>query len=319
MRIAELTLAAIIAFAVVYMVYRSGQPKPVKLTSSSNKFTVELTTAPVAPADSVLSIPVKITGDKKSGIKYLIRFAKPNLRNLEHLHRYGTSPLMPVDSAAGLYKGTVSIGNKGTLSHYYFEVRDPVGRYLAGIKLAAEKPLTTLAVGHVDSWIKYGHYATMFIALMAVTFGSLSSLRLLSNKVETSIVSYSFLMAVISFISSAFFLGILLRAQFSGGAWQGAPFGTDLGDNLKQIFLVFLIFVLSGTRKITTKSGAMRTVFPGSALGYLAITSFFTIILAYLGPLVLMFDIPQISTAFYAFLTLLVLVYIIALRLTKNA
>jgi len=319
MRIAESILSVIIAFAVVYVVYQSDKQSPVKLTSASNNYSVEVMTVPTALEDTLLIIPVTITGEKSERIKYVFRYAKPNLRNLEQLHRYGTTPLTAVDSAAGLYKANIRTGTKGTLSHYFFEVRDPVGRYLAGIKLSGEKPLTTLAIGRVDQWINWGYYITMFIAILSISLGALSSLRLVTGKDAQEPVNWPFLIAIVFTIVSAYLLGTLFGIQITGAAWQGAPFGTDLGDNLKQILLVFLVFVLLATKQIKSKSGAIRRVFPKPLIGYLGIASFFMMILAYLLPLVAKSDYPHVSVIFYGFFTLLVIVYLLIFRSIKNA
>jgi len=319
MRIAEFLLSAIIAFAVVYVVHRNYLPAPVKLTSSSNNFALEVNTVPMALADSILTIPVTVTGEKKAGVKYVLRYAKPNLRNLEHLHRYGTSPLAPVDSAAGIYKAIVSIGAKGNISHYFFEVRDPVGRYLAGIKLPDEKPLTTTAIGRIDPWVTYGFFSAMFVAILTITIGAFSSLRVLVSKIDPQSVKIPFIIAAVFLIISVYVAGNLYRAQLSGAAWQGVPFGVDMADNLKQFLLAFLIFIVLSLRLVGAKSGGRKTVFPSPVLGYLGIASFFMMILAYLAPLVIKSQILNMTYYFYAFFALLLAAYLLGFRSSKNA
>ncbi|HEX2897872.1 MAG TPA: hypothetical protein VHP63_07475 [candidate division Zixibacteria bacterium] len=319
MRIAQFVLSAIIAFAVVYIVHRNQLPASVKLTSSSNNYSLEVQTVPTALEDSILTIPVKIDGVKNAGIKYFLRYAKPNLRNLEHLHRYGTTPLTAVDSAAGLYKAVVTIGGKGTLSHYFFEVRDPVGRYLTGIKLPDEKPLVTAAVGRVDPWVKYGYFSTMFLAILAVTVGAFGSIRLLTSNIEAQSVKLPFLLASIFLIFSVYMLGNLFQGQLTGTAWQGAPFGTNFGDNFKQFLLVFLAFMVLSLKLVGAKSGGRRTVLPAPVIGYLGIISFFIMIFAYLAPLVVKADFAEVTNIFYAFLALLLAAYLLGFRRSKNA
>ncbi len=319
MRIAESILSAIIGFAVVYLVYQSDNSSPVKLTSGSNNFAIELNTIPIAFEDTLVTIPITITGEKNEGIKYVIRYAQPDLKKLEQLHRYSTIPLKATDSAAGLYQAAIRTGAKGTVSHYYFEVRDPVGRYLAGIKLPKEKPLTTLAVGHVDLWIKFGYYLTMFFAIATITFGALSSLRLVSGKDAPEPTTRPFRIAIVLTMVSACLLGTLFDIQLTGTGWRGAPFGTDLGDNLKQILLFFLVFTILGIKQIETKSGVTKTVFPKPSIGYLGIASFFIMILAYLLPLLPDSNFTHISLIFYTYFTLLTIMYLLIFRSSKNA
>lgn len=319
MRIAEFVLSAIIAFAVVYIIQRNQLPTSVKLTSSSNNYSLEVQTVPTAPEDSILTVPIKIEGEKKAGVKYLLGYAKFGLRNLEHLHRYGTTPLLPVDSALGQYKAIVQIGAKGTLSHYFFEVRDPVGRFLAGIKLSDKKPLITMAVGKVDARVKYGYFSTMFLAIMAITIGAFGSIRLLTSNPEAQSIKLPFLLALIILIVSVYMFGNLYQGQLTGTAWQTAPFGTDLGDNLKQFLMAYLIFLVLSLRLVEAKSGGRRTVFPAPVIAYLGIISFFMMILACLAPLVVKVDYPQVTNIFYAFLALLLAAYLLGFRRSKNA
>lgn len=319
MRLAEFALSAIIAFAVVYIIHRNLLPVPVKLTASSNNYSLEVHTVPRALEDSMLIVPVKIEGEKKEGIKYFLRYARPNLRNLEQLHRFGSTPLSPVDTAAGLYKAFVQIGPKGTLSHYFFEVRDPVGRYLAGIKLPDEKPLITTAVGRVDRWIKYGYFSTMFLAIMAITIGAFGSIRLLASSTDAQSVKLPFLSALIFLIVSVYMLGNLYHGQLMGITWLGAPFGTDLGDNLKQYLVVFVMFIVLSLKLVTARSGGRKTIFPAPVIGYLGIISFFMMILAYLAPLFVKDPFPQVTNVFYAFLALLLAAYLLGFRRSKNA
>ncbi len=131
MRFAEISLSAIVAFALVYITHQNERASSVPLSSTSNNYTVSINFEPTAAADTILNIPVTITGEVSEKIKFLFRYAPLKMRDPNHLHRYNTSPLMVVDSAAGLYNTSIRTGAKGTLSYYYFELRDPVGNNIA--------------------------------------------------------------------------------------------------------------------------------------------------------------------------------------------
>ncbi len=319
MRIAEIALSAIIAFAVVYVIYQNDRGNSVLLSSTSNNYTVAINSVPKAMADSLLAIPVTITGERNEKIKFLFRYALPKMRDIEHLYRYGATPLTVVDSVSGLYQANVRIGAKGTLSYYYIEIRDPVGRNFAGLKNTDGQPLTTLAIGQVDSWVKYGYYICLFIAALLVTMGAFGSIRIIAGKAEAESAGKIFLLAALFTIVSVFVLGNLYRLQLIAGGWQGTPWGINVSDNLKQILVIYLIFISLAFRIVKTKSSKMQTIFPKAALEYMGIVSFFVMITALILPLFVGKDYENIPVIFYAFLALLVISYFLVLRRTKHA
>ncbi|MGH8014653.1 MAG: hypothetical protein ACREBV_00495, partial [Candidatus Zixiibacteriota bacterium] len=266
MRAAQFILSAIIAAAIVYLIYQDDFAGPEFLSSSSNGFTVEFSTIPTAIKDSLVKISVKIVGPKTEQIKYHFRYAKPDMRGSTQLHRYGTNPLTIVDSTAGLYEAIIRTGVKGTVSQYYFEVLDPIGRHLAGLKLTGENPFTTLAIGQVGHWIFYGHYLGMFIAILAIAVGATEALKLLSGQEHSNSALTPFLVGGIMVLVSEHIFGTLVRMQMTGEVWQGAPLGTDLSDNLKQILVLYLIFLYLVSRQVGTESGQLTTISPRAVL-----------------------------------------------------
>jgi hypothetical protein len=127
------------------------------------------------------------------------------------------------------------------------------------------------------------------------------------------------------YLLSAVFLAILIvltaifRIQLTGQTWQGAPFGSSLGDNLVQIILVYVIFVYLVSRNISAKLGLKLPLSPRVALGYMGIGAFFLTLTAFLIPLVNVREFPAITVIFYAFLAFLAVVYLLMYRHTKNA
>jgi len=319
MRIAEIGLSAIIAFAVVYVVYQKDWGSPVRLSSTSNNYTVAINSIPKAMADTLLTIPVTITGERNEKIKFLFRYALPKMRDIEHLYRYGTTPLMLVDSSAGLYKASIRTGAKGSFSYYFFEIRDPIGRNIAGLKSADGQPLTTLAVGQADGWVKYGYYVCLFIVALLVTMGAFGSIRNITGKEGEETLGKMFLAATVFTILAVFILGILNRVQLTGNGWQGVPWGINLSDNLKQILVLYLVFMTLSSELIKTRAGQIRTVFAKTTFGYLGTISFFMMITALLLPMFVAPDYEHISIVFYAFLTLLVIGCFLVFRRTKHA
>ncbi len=319
MRFAEIALSSIIAFVVVYIVFQNNEKSAVPLSSSSNNYTVTIDFVPIAAADTILTIPVTIIGDKNEDIMYFFRYAPPKMRDPNHLHRYSATPLMVVDSAAGLYKTSIRTDAKGTLSYYYFEIRDPIGRYVAGLKSADGQALTTLAVGQVDGWVKYGSYTCLLIAAMLVSMGASGSIRLIAGKAHAETIGKTFLAAAVFTSLAALILGNLYRLQLVGGGWQGAPWGINIADNLKQILVLFLVFLSLAAKIVRTKSGKMRTVFSGNLIGYLGIASFFVMITALLLPLLVRTEYEHIPAIFYSILALLAMFYFLVFRQTKHA
>ncbi len=319
MRITEIALSAIIAFAVVYVIYQNDMGSSVPLKSSSNNYTVEINSVPTALANTVLTIPVAITGEINERIKFYFRFARPEVRGPQLLHRFGASPLTVVDSASGLYQANMLIGPKGTLSRYYFEIRDPVGRNLAGLKNSDGQALTTLAIGKVDNWVKYGYYLCLFFSAIFVTMGGFGSIRILAGKSGVETIGKTFLAAALFTIAAVFIFGNLNRIQLIGSTWQGAPFGINLADNLKQILVLYLVFLALAVNTVMTKSGQMRTVFPKKSIGYFGVVSFFLMITAFLLPLLVKPEYVHIPAIFYSFLTFLIFGYFLVFRRTKHA
>ena len=259
------------------------------------------------------------SGERNDKIKFLFRYALPKLRDPGQMHRYGTTSLTVVDSSAGLYKASIRTGAKGTLSYYYFEIRDPIGRNIAGLKSANGQPLTTLAIGQVDGWINYGYYVCLFIAALAVTMGAFGSIRIIAGNEGAQTLGKIFLAAAAFSIMAVFVFGVMYRLQIIGAGWQGAPWGINLSDNLKQILVLYLIFMSLTVKIVKTKSGQIRTAFPQTTVGYLGIVSFFVMITALLLPPYVRPDYGHISGTFYTFLALLVIGYFLVSRRTKHA
>lgn len=319
MRIPDICLSAIIAFAVVYVVYQNDRGQSVPLSSTSNNYTVSINSVPKAMADTLLTIPVTITGERNEKIKFLFRYALPKMRDIEHLYRYGATPLTIVDSSAGLYQATIRTGAKGTLSYYFIEIRDPIGRNIAGLKNQDGKPLTTLAIGQVDSWIKYGYYVCLFIVPLLVTMGAFGSIRVIAGKESAETAGKIFIVAALFTIIAVYVLGNMYRLQLTANSWQGVPWGLNIADNLKQVLVLYLIYIAMTVKIVKTKSGQMRTVFPKNIIGYLGIISFFVMITALLLPMFVGPDYAHISAVLYSFLAFLTLGYFIVSRRTKNA
>jgi hypothetical protein len=318
MKSARIVFGAIIAASVVYLTYTGEKTAPELLTSSANGFNIELATVPIAPEDTLILIPITITGPKTDNIKYLFRYAKPDLQNLSQFHRYGTNPITPVDSASGKYQASFRTSVKGSISYYYFEIRDPIGRYLNGIKKSDDQPLTSLAVGRVDSWIYYGRYLLIFLSITVLIYASLDSLKLLQKVKSNEFNNAHYLLSAV-FLAILIVLTAIFRIQLTGQTWQGAPFGSSLGDNLVQIILVYVIFVYLVSRNISAKLGLKLPLSPRVALGYMGIGAFFLTLTAFLIPLVNVREFPAITVIFYAFLAFLAVVYLLMYRHTKNA
>jgi len=319
MRTAEAILSIIIAIAVVYVVNRGSSGISVKQSSTSNNYTVEVTPIPTALADSTIIIPITITGPKDSTLKYVIRYAKPNLQNAEQLHRYGTTPLTLVDSTAGLYHAKIQMGLKGKKSYYYFEIRDPIGRYLAGVKMPDAKPFVTVAVGRADNWTKLGYYLAMFLAILAISNGAIGSISLIAGRTKLAAVRLSFMLGTAFLAVSAILLGSYHRLQLTGDTWQAVPFGENFSDNLMQILLIYLVFIILVSKLVKAKSGEKRSILPAAGVGYIGIVSFFLMMTAYLLPLLIQPTIPHTAKICYAIISLLLVAYLLLLRKAKYA
>ena len=319
MRVAEFIFSVIIAAAVVFLVFQNNEKEPQLLSAGSNGFTIEFKTVPQALHDSLVTIPLKITGPKTEKIKYLVRYARPELRDAQQLHRYGATPLTAIDSANGEYQTSIRTSAKGSISYFYFEVRDPVGRPLCELKNSDGQALKTLAIGKLDSWVYYGHYLVMLVAVMSITFGAISSLKLFTEKNQSDSPLTPFLIGAILAIVSGLLLNTLMRMQLTGITWLGAPFGTSLADNLVQILIVYLLFTYLVSRTARTKSGHSKRIGSATLPGSLGIGAFFLMILAYLLPILITSPIEFIGIMFYAVLALLALAYLLMFRSAQNA
>lgn len=319
MQIARFIFSAIIAGAVVYLVFQSEKESSELLSNSANGFTMEMSSIPTAPQDSLLDIPITIVGPKTDQIKYFFRYAKPDLKGADQMHRFGIGPLTLIDSVSGLYQAKILTGPKGTFSKYYFEIRDPIGRYLNGIKISDREPLLTLAVGPVDTWIVYARLLLMFLGVLLITAGSVYSLKHFGKHENSDSGKSYFIGGALSLLIANIILTSIIRMQLTGDSWQGAPFGANLADNLVQILLAYLIFIFLISIPVKTKSGQFKTISPKCPLGYFGVGAFFLTLAAFLLPLFIKSQIPAISTLFYAVLAILLLTYLLMYRHTKNA
>jgi hypothetical protein len=312
MRAAEFVFSAIVAFAIVYVIFQSEKIEPETLHSTDNGFTFEFTTVPITTKDTAITIPVKLTGPIDSTMRVWFRTLKLAQDTSLPLYRYGKTPLTSVNKDSGLYEALLQTGTRSRALRYYFELRDPVGRYLAGIKQGEDEPLITRVIGHVDEWIKYCYFITMFLAILFITKASAGSVALIGGKGSINEVKTEFMLGLIFSIFSAVLFKSWYGLQLNGEIWQAVPFGRDIKDSLQQILIFYLILMFVLTSKL-------ESVISKSLTDILGVIAFFITASAYLLPFVLSSNsVPITLISYFAIGIILATMLLTARRIRSN-
>ena len=184
-QIIRILISLMIASSFVFTYYDNKLEAPEKITNSINDFELETTTIPVAQEDSLLTIEVLINGPVDSTLNFQFR----NLKSLQNentlLRRYARTPLTRPDSSGQAFSTRLRSPQKGTATYYYFEILDPVGRYIAGLKMPDGKPFKILGIGKVPGWIKYSQLALLFMAMFSVAFATMLASECKNNYART--------------------------------------------------------------------------------------------------------------------------------------
>ncbi len=311
MKVLRVVAAAVLAALLIYIAKLNSEGRPQFISHTENGITFEMTTVPTAPEDSLVKIPIRITGNIEPNLRLSFRLAKYGQDETTELRRYQNVPLSVADSAAGLYYGEVSTGAKGREQYYYFEIRDNTGGYRAGLRRADGGPFVVKFIGHVPWLVLVGHVGMMILTVFFLVLGFLHSMPLIRGSQNRQPMALYFFLATLCAFLGGYPLGSAMNHYAFAAAWEGVPFGTDATDNKTQLLFAYLLFVTLAGIGSLSKGRLGHDIYPPKALGWLGVGAFVLMLAIYLIPHSIQFTPGLTYAVCYSFLGLVVAAYVV--------
>ncbi|KAA3632042.1 MAG: hypothetical protein DWP97_11775 [Calditrichaeota bacterium] len=321
MKIIKIAAAVLFTLLLLYVARKNAMNQPRLYTHIENGFSFEYTSVPKGFEDSIVTIPIKITGPLSDSVKPVFRKAKFIQDETTDIRRYDVAPMFLTDTANSIWSTKLTAGMRGKKTYYYFEIKDNSGGTRAKFTMEDEKPFVFKFIGIVPSIVLVTHIALIFATFFLVTLAAVYAVPLITgNTTDTIPIAKFTLWAVILCFLGGYPIGFAMNWFAFNGLWEGVPFGTDATDNKTQlwfVYLLFLLFSLIGSLKGKPKLDLVSS----KTVGWLAVGSFVNTLFIFLIPHSIQFTPNFTITVCWSYIGFFVLLYLILLikKLTSKS
>jgi hypothetical protein len=309
MKITRIIVAVVLTLVMLYVARNNSRGRPEHFTHQENGYSFDYTSVPKGLEYTEATIPVTIEGQFDENIKPVFRRSIAGM-DISRLEEYESVPMTPCDTGTNCFQAGVTAGEKNGRFYYYFEVADSTGAVLA--KFAAEdgSPFMFRYIGAVPVAITLTHIVLIFATVFFISLGTIHSFSLISGGSDVKpLAKYSLLAAICAFLGGYPF-GIPMNWYAFGGLWEGVPFGTDATDNKTQLLFVYLLFMTLATLG-SLRGKQVLDVFSPKTLGWFGIGSFAVMLFIYLIPHSIQFTPALTYTFCYAWIGVILLIYMV--------
>ena len=321
MKIIKIAAAVLFTLLLLYVARKNAMNQPKLYTHTENGYSFEYTSVPKGFEDSIVTIPIKITGPISDSVKPVFRRIKFTQDETSDIRRYDIAPMFLTDTADSIWTTRLTAGMRGKKTFYYFEIKDNSGGTRATFTMEDNKPFVFKYIGIVPSIVLITHIALIFATFFLVTLAAVYAVPLVTGgSSDTQPIAKFTLWTVILCFLGGYPIGFAMNWFAFNGLWEGVPFGTDATDNKTQlwfVYLLFLLFVMIGTLRRDEKKNLLTS----KAIGWLAIGSFVNTLLIFLIPHSIQFTPEFTKIVCWSYIGFFILLYLILLikKLTRKS
>lgn len=310
MKILRYVLAFVITIGMLYVAQTNSRGKPEFVTHTENGYTFEYTANATTLEKSLSEISLKIIGPSDENLKPVIRSLKKSQDISTDPRKYGSAPLILVDSLENTYNFKLNTGAKGGRQLYYFEIRDNIGGRVASFNNTTGEPFVLKFLGKVPPVVLYSHIFCMFATVFLITLGAIKGLELIRDKIKTRSLVITYVLASLFAFLGGYPFGFLMNYYAYGVIWEGVPFGTDATDNKTQTLFVYLILIILASLGSLTRGKFGKDVFSSKTLGLLGSLGFILMMAIYLIPHSIQFDPFLTKVVCWSWIALMAVIYL---------
>lgn len=304
MKIFRVIVAIVLTLGLLYVARITSEGRPEYREHTENGFHFEKTTVPKAPADSVATIPLNITGPLNDSVVPVLRYYRAEYGEPapEAPNRYDTRPLTLVDSLENLYQAQLRTASRGYRHYYWFEIRDHTGGLRARFADDGDQPFVLKHIGHVPNWVLVPHIVFMFATVFCIMLATVFAVRLVFGSREVRPMARLLMWSLVFVFLGGYPFGWGMNYYAFGTIWEGVPFGTDATDNKTQLLFVYLIFMVLASRGSLKHGLTTENLYSPRVLGLLGLVTLGLMLAIYLIPHSIQFSPELTQTVCYTFI-----------------
>lgn len=312
MRVIRYLGAAVITIALLVLSRSLTVTQPEDLKSSANGLTIEHISVKKIIEGSPDRVWMTVRNPDSLPITVALHwiFSSQDLGDSTKYNRIE----MKADSARPEnYYALMPLMDKGNIIFYYIGIQDSLGRRLASVPPAGEKPIKLKYMGEVPPFIIFPHIILMFAAIYFATLAFFGALKVIGSGSGLLSMGIMFKWATISIFLGGYLFGWGMNRYAFGTVWEGIPFGWDFTDNKTQLVFLYLVFLILSMLGTLYNNRFGKDNYTEKALGWFGFAGYFFVLAIYLIPHSIQFSIPMTALFAYGLTAAIIILYIVGL------